>query len=435
MKGWRNLLWVWALCLLLPIRADAGLTIEITSGVEGATPIAIVPFGWQGKTPPPVDVAAVVSADLARSGRFAPLPEQDLISRPTRGSEVNFRDWRLMGVGSLLVGRLAPLGDGRIRLEFQLFDTIRGTQLAGYSLTVRPANLRQAAHYVSDVVYEALTGERGAFQTRIAYVTVTGAGKARRYHLQVADADGYGQKTIVSSPEPLMSPAWSPDGRRLAYVSFEGRHSAIYVQEVATGRRVEVSRDRGINGAPAWSPDGTRLALTLSRDGNPEIYILDLRNGERRRLTRHPAIDTEPVWEPDGSGIVFTSDRGGGPQLYRLALSGEGRARRLTFEGGYNASADVSPDGGRIVFVHRDTQGRYRIALLDRQTGQMRLLSDGALDESPSFAPNGSMVLYATEYNGRGVLAAVSVDGRVSQRLRFQAGEVREPAWSPFERR
>ena len=434
MKTLRNLLWTWALCLLLPVRADAGLTIEITSGVEGATPIAIVPFGWQGKAPPPVDVAAVVSADLARSGRFAPLPEQDLISRPTRGSEVNFRDWRLMGVGSLLVGRLVPLGDGRIRLEFQLFDTIRGTQLAGYSLTVRPGNLRQAAHYVSDVVYETLTGERGAFQTRIAYVTVTGTGKARRYRLQVADADGYGQKTIVSSPEPLMSPAWSPDGRRLAYVSFEGKHSAIYVQEVATGKRVEVSRDRGINGAPAWSPDGTRLALTLSRDGNPEIYILDLRNGRRRRLTRHPAIDTEPVWEPDGSGILFTSDRGGGPQIYRISLSGD-RARRLTFEGGYNASPDVSPDGKRIAFVHRDAQGRYRIALLDRESGQMQLLSDGRLDESPSFAPNGSMVLYATEYNGRGVLAAVSVDGRVSQRLRFQAGEVREPAWSPFERR
>ncbi|RMG31380.1 MAG: Tol-Pal system beta propeller repeat protein TolB [Gammaproteobacteria bacterium] len=423
----------WA--LWLPLRAGAGLTIEITSGVEGATPIAIVPFGWTGKgQPPPVDVAAVVAADLARSGRFAPLPRKELISRPTRGNEVNFRDWRLMGVGSLLVGRLLPLGKGRLRLEFQLFDTIRGSQLAGYSLAVTTAHLRQAAHYVSDVVYEALTGERGAFQTRIAYVTVTGKGKKRRYRLQVADADGYGQRTIVTSTEPLLSPAWSPDGRRLAYVSFEGRHAAVYVQEVATGRRTEVSRDKGINGAPAWSPDGTRLALTLSRDGNPEIYVLDLRTGRRRRLTHDPAIDTEPVWEPDGRAIIFTSDRGGGPQLYRIPLDG-GRARRLTFEGDYNSSADISPDGRRLVFVHRDAAGHFRIALLDRRSGEMRMLSDGVLDESPSFAPNGSMVLYATEYRGRGVLAAVSVDGRVSQRLRFQAGDVREPAWSPFEKR
>ncbi len=424
----------WWLCLLALVLAPAAravLTIEITGGVEGALPIAVVPFGWQGRGPVPAPVGRIVADDLRRSGRFKPLPEADLVSRPTRGSQVNFKDWRLLGVDSLVIGRVLAKGGDTYTVQFQLFDVLQGRQLAGYSVPARRAELRHLAHYISDLVYETLTGQRGAFNTRIAYVTVRGQGKQREYALKVADADGHDPKTVVRSRQPLMSPAWSPDASRLAYVSFEHGNAEIYVQDLATGQRRLVAGFAGINGAPAWSPDGSRLALTLSRDGNPEIYLLTLADGTLQRFTHQPAIDTEPVWSPDGHDILFTSDRGGSPQLYRKPLSG-GPARRVTFEGSYNTSADYAPDGKQIAFIHRDQAGHYRVAVLDLATGLMRVLSKGSLDESPSFAPNGSMVLFATEENGHGVLAAVSVDGRVSQRLRFQEGDVREPAWSPF---
>ncbi|RRQ23017.1 Tol-Pal system beta propeller repeat protein TolB [Thiohalobacter thiocyanaticus] len=414
---------------LQPARAE--LTIEITSGTEGALPIAVVPFGWGGPGVPPEDVAGIVAADLTRSGQFAPLPEADMLSKPVRPEDISFRDWRAVGVDNLVIGRITPQGEGRYTVDFRLFDVFRGRQLSGYSFPTTRERLRETAHRVADIVYEALTGERGAFRTWIAYVTVTGDGDDRRYSLQVADSDGHNPRTVLRSRQPLMSPAWSPDARRLAYVTFEQETAEIYVQELASGERRKVASHQGINGAPAWSPDGRRLALTLSQDGNAEIYILSLDSDRLRRLTRHPGIDTEPAWAPDGRSLVFTSDRGGSPQLYRLAIDG-GRPERLTFEGGYNASADFAPDGRHLALLHRDGRGAYRVAVQDLERGMLNLVSEGQLDESPSFAPNGRMILYATEVGGRGVLAAASVDGRVGQRLRLQEGVVREPAWSPF---
>lgn len=418
------------LCLgTLPVRAE--LTIEITSGTEGAMPIAIVPFGWDGAQPPPEQVSDIVTADLTRSGQFDPLPESDMLSHPTTPEKINFRDWRALGVDNLVIGRISQQGPDRFTVQFRLFDVFRANQLTGYSFPTTRARLRETAHRVSDIIYETLTGERGAFRTHIAYVTVTGSPDKHSYSLQVADSDGYNPQTVLRSREPVMSPAWSPDGSRLAYVSFEQETAEIYVQDLATGQRRKVASYQGINGAPAWSPDGNRLALTLSQDGNPEIYILSLNSGQLRRLTRHPAIDTEPAWSPDGRSLAFTSDRGGSPQIYRLSVDG-GRPERLTFEGGYNASADFAPDGKSLALLHRDSRGAYRVAVMDLERDMLTLVSDGRLDESPSFAPNGRMVLYATEAGGRGVLAAASVDGRVGQRLRLQEGEVREPAWSPF---
>ncbi|GAB4344922.1 MAG: Tol-Pal system beta propeller repeat protein TolB [Gammaproteobacteria bacterium] len=413
--------------------ARAALTIEITQGIEGALPIAVVPFGWDGATAPPQDVSAIIANDLRRSGRFAPIPEQDLIARPHDGTQVRFADWRILNVENLLVGRVRAMGPDAYVVQFQLFDVFKGAQLAGYSIPANRENLRRTAHHVADIVYETLTGQRGAFNTRIAYVVALPAGvdDNARYQLRVADSDGYEPKTILRSPEPLMSPAWSPDGEQLAYVSFENGQPEIFLQHVKSGQRRSVSRYPGINGAPAWSPDGTQLALTLSRKGNPDIYVMDIVSGTLRQLTRNFAIDTEPAWSPDGSQIAFTSDRGGRPQIYQVPARG-GRPKRLTFEGSYNARPAFSPDGKQLVFVNGQ-ENKFRIAIMELESGLMRILTDGTLDESPSFAPNGSMLLYATRDRGRGLLAAVSADGRVHQRLVPEAGDVREPAWSPFE--
>lgn len=413
---------------LWSMAAQAALTIEITQGVEGAVPIAVVPFG--GGEALPENVSSIVAADLQRSGRFAPLAEQDMLSRPTEPQQVNFRDWRILSVDNLVIGKVEPAGPDSFNIRFQVFDVLRGGQVVGYTVPATRAQLRRAAHHIADMIYEALTGERGAFNTRIAYVTASGSGKNRLYELQVADSDGYGPRTVVRTKQPIMSPTWSPDAARIAYVSFEKRRAEIYVQDMRTGSRNRVAGFSGINGAPAWSPDGSRLALTLSRDGNPEIYVLRVADGSLMRLTQTPAIDTEPAWSPDGSHIVFTSDRAGGPQLYMVPAGG-GQAQRLTYEGGYNASADFSPDGRNLAMVHRDASGNYRIAIYEVATRQLRVISDGSQDESPSFAPNGSMVLYGSG-GGRGVLAMSSTNGRVGQRLRFQEGDVREPAWSPF---
>jgi len=407
------------------------LTIEITEGVEGALPIAVVPFGFAGAGTPPQDVAEIIRSDLHRSGRFAPIPEKDMLAHPVVGDQVNFADWRMLGMESLLIGKVAAAGAGRYEVQFQLFDVFKGEQLAGYSISTTKGEMRATAHHISDIVYERLTGERGAFATQIAYISAL-RGPTPRYILQVADADGYNPQTILESKEPLMSPAWSADGARLAYVSFENGRSEIYAQEVYTGKRELVGSYRGVNGAPAWSPDGSRLALTLSKDGNPELYVFNLRTRGLTRITHSAGIDTEPAWSPDGATLVFTSDRGGRPQIYQISAAG-GQAKRLTFEGQYNARAAFSPDGKRLAMIH-GIQGKYRIAVMDLRNGEFQVLTRSSLDESPSFAPNGSMIIYATNYNNRGILAAVSVDGRVHQRLALQEGDVREPAWSPFNR-
>ena len=422
------------LALLMGSRgALAVLTIEITQGMEDASPIAVVPFAAPAGVTLPEDIAAIISANLRRSGRFAPLPEADLIARPRTADDVRFQDWRVLGVGDLVIGRVLQPAPGRYEVQFQLFDVFRGRQMTGYSIPARPEELRRVAHRISDLIYESLTGQPGAFDTRIAYVTSEGESGSRRYALQVADSDGHNPRTVLRSPQPLMSPAWSPDGQQLAYVTFEDRRAAIYVQDVGTGARRELAAFDGINGAPAWSPDGRKLALTLSRDGNPEIYLLHLADNRLQRLTNNAAIDTEAVWLPDGNHLIFTSDRGGAPQLYRLDIR-SGRAERLSFEGNYNSSADVSPDGRRLALVHRDGRD-YRIGVMDLDSRRLRVLTDGSLDESPSFAPNGSMIIYATSVGGRGVLAAVSADGRFRQRLTLSGGDVREPAWSPVLRR
>ena len=424
--------WIFLVLLLASSTVRAALTIEITQGMEGAIPVAVVPFGWSGNTAAaPENLAAIISADLNRSGRIETLADRDLIAHPTEGAQLQFQNWRMVKVDNLVIGKVTGNADGTFTVQFELYDVFRGKQLIGSSFPTSREELRQVAHHISDLIYEKLTGEKGAFNTQIAYVTTSGSSKNKSYTLLVADSDGYNPQTILTSNQPLMSPSWSPDGRQIAYVSFEKKLAEIYIQEVASGSRRKLAAFKGINGAPAWSPNGRQLALTLSRDGNPEIYIMDVSSGTLRRLTNGSAIDTEPVWTPDASSIIFTSDRGGSAQLYRVPVGG-GKAQRLTFEGKYNAGADVSPDGRKIAMVHGNN-GNYRIAVLDLDSRLLRILTDGPLDESPSFSPNGSMIIYATRAGNREVLSAVSVDGRFRQRLSLQAGNVREPVWSPFD--
>ncbi|GMR08061.1 MAG: Tol-Pal system beta propeller repeat protein TolB [Gammaproteobacteria bacterium] len=417
--------------------AHAVIEIVITRGIDGALPVAVVPFGWSDpRQAPPQDVAGIISADLTRSGRFAPIKEKDLIALPHDASQVKFQNWRILGTEFLVVGKVGQAVANRYSVQFQLFDVFKGEQLAGYSFQVPANRLRRIAHHISDLIYEKLTGQKGAFNTRIAYITTGQQGKKPRYKLKVSDSDGFNEISILDSPSPLMSPAWAQDGNRLAYVTFEGGRSRIFIQYVNTGKRVEVTSYRGINGAPAWSPDGRRLALTLSKDGNAEIYVLTIASRQLRRITRNGGIDTEPAWSPDGRSLVFTSNRGGKPQIYQVTIGpagAAGRPKRLTFDGEYNARASISPDGKLMTFVYGN-KGIYRIAVQELATGNLTVLTDSRLDESPSFAPNGSMVIYATSLKNRGILAAVSVDGRVQQKLAVQQGDVREPAWSPYNR-
>ncbi len=408
--------------------AFAVLTIDITQGVEGALPIAIVPFGWQSSTAQTEDMAAIITNDLARSGRFAPLPVQSMPQRPTTQTHIDFTLWRELGTRHLVIGNVLQQGS-LYQVSFQLFDILRSQSVIGYSFSAQPSNLRRTAHRISDMIYKALTGEIGAFDSRIAFVTVAGSGKNRTYRLQMSDADGVGAQTMLTSQEPILSPAWSPDGRQLAYTSLENKRASVFVQDITTGRREAVAKWKGLNSAPAWSPDGRKLALTLSKDGNSEIYVLNLTTRALQRLTINPAIDTEPAWAPDGRSVIFTSDRGGRPQIYRVNSAG-GNAQRITFSGTYNARASYSPDGQRLVMINGGQQG-FRIAVLELASGQMNVLSQTSMDESPSFAPNGDLVIYAS---GRH-LQAVSVDGRVRQRIAVSGNAtIREPAWSPLNR-
>ena len=404
-----------------------GLTIEITKGSQTTIPIAVVPFGQQGSIGN-VKLSDVIDSDLSGSGFFKTLAEEDMLTQPTDPERVNFRDWQALGQDYLVIGQIVGNG-GSFNIQFQLFNVHNGQMLVGYRLVAGANELRRAAHYISDLIYEKLTGRKGVFNTRIAYVTSVARGDGKQYMLQVADADGYNPRTIVESPEPIMAPAWSPDGSKIAYVSFHTKRSAIYVQTLATGQRESVAAFPGINGAPAFSPDGSRLAMTLSKDGSPDIYVMDLATRRLNRLTSGMSIDTEPTWSPDGSTIVFTSDQGGKPQLYMIPSSG-GRATRLTFQGDYNARGRFSADGKSLAMVNGNG-GRYRIAVMDLASRTVTVLSDGNLDDSPSFAPNGSMILFSANKGGRSVLSVVSTDGAMQQKLDFQGGGVREPAWAP----
>lgn len=414
--------------LMVTSAAHADLEVTISGADTAATPIAIVPFA--GLNANEVDMAKVIDGDLGRVGQFRTLPRGSMPEQPSDPSGMHIPAWRGIGMDNVVLAQVKhDPATGNAQVRFYLIDTIRGAQLMAYDMPpVAPAQLRYLAHQISDLIYQKLTGIPGAFTTKIAYVTANGLGSARRFALVVADADGDSPRTVAVSRDSLMSPSWSPDRKQLAYVGFERGRSAIYVHTLATGEVRKLVSEKGINGSPDWSPDGRSIAVTLSFETNPDIYIIDVASGARRRMTDQYGIDTEPSWSPDGQSLVFTSDRGGQPQIYQIPVAG-GDAKRLTFIGKQNLRASYSPDGKSLVLVNYD-DARYRIAVLDLASGNMRLISDGPLDESPSFAPNGMMVIYATQGRQGAELATSSIDGRVRQRM-HQTGDVKEPAWSP----
>ncbi len=422
--------------LLLTVHAGAALaasldTIIIDAGYDKQTSIAIVPFSQGPEFDGLQPLSEIVEFDLARSGQFAPMNRDNMLSLPSRQQDVFFRDWRVLGVEYLVIGRTAIDSDGRLRVDYHLFDVFNEREMFVDTLSTSRSKWRDAAHRVSDRVFEAVTGIQGAFSTRILYVLAQNvATPSEQFSLQMADSDGQRAETLFSSTEPLLSASWAPDGKSVVYVSFETGKQAIVLQNLETGSRQLITNFSGINGSPVLSPDGRRLAMVLSKDGNPEIYVMDLADRALRRVTRHHAIDTEPSWTSDGRHLIFTSDRGGRPQIYKVELSSN-FVDRLTFEGTYNASATLLPDGEHLVYVHR-RDGIDHIAWQDLARDDVRVLTQTALDESPSVAPNGTMLIYATQVEGRGILAVVSIDGRVKYRLPSSAGDVREPAWSPF---
>ncbi len=410
--------WVFFLCAALP--AHAALDIEIIGAGEHQIPVAIVPFAGEGKFAQ--SISQVVSADLARSGLFRLVDPAS--KAPHEPREVVYADWP--GVDALAIGSVEEQINGRVAVKFRLLDTVKQTELVGQSVSGKADQLRAIAHRIADMIYEKLTGDTGVFSTRIAYINRQG----RINRLVVADSDGYGEQTVLAINEPIMSPAWSPDGSHLAYVSFEQDHAVVYVQSLLTNQRKVVANFRGSNSAPAWSPDGKQLAIVLTRDGGSHIYLAHPDGSDLRRLTFNGVIDTEPNFSPDGQSLLFTSDRGGSPQIYRMPVEG-GVVERLTFDGGNNFSPRYSPDGKSFTYAHL-TNGRFYIATQDFETKQMQLLTEGGWEKKPSFAPNGRLILFATEVQGRGILATVSSDGRVKQRMFPQAGDIREPTWGPF---
>lgn len=413
------------LLLLLPIVGRAELTLEVLGGAAQQIPIAVVPFSSQaGATQVTQDnISNVIGADLRLSGLFRVLETRGVSSQPHTLSEVKYSDWSAIQAQALTIGTLESLPGNRLKVSFRLLDVLKQNQLLAMEFNITPAQQRATAHRMADMIYEKLTGEKGVFATRITYVNKENG----RYSLQVADADGFNPQTVVSSKEPLISPSWSPDGTKLAYVSFEKKKPVIFVQSLVSGQRIVLANFKGNNSAPAWSPDGTKLAIVLTYSANSQIYVINADGTGLQQVSFSNGIDTEPEWSPDGSSIYFTSNRGGGPQIYRMPALG-GETKRVTFEGAYNVSPHVSTDGKLLTFIKQTPVG-FKVAVQDLATGQVQTLSDTTQDESPSFAPNGRMILYATNVGGRGSLAAVSVDGRVKQRLKDTGGDVREPSW------
>jgi TolB protein len=413
--------------------ARAEFVVEVTKGQTEAIPIAVVPFASPELAAASFDVAQLVSDDLARSGRFRTMDRKDMIDKPHSGASIGFDDWRRLNNDYMVVGTMAPDGTDHFSITYELYNVLTKQRLLGFQVSSNRPGLRSAAHQIADAVFEKILGVRGAFSTRIAYVSVLGHLPDKTYQLIVADADGENPRVVMQSKEPLMSPGWSPDGSSLAYVSFEARLPSVYVQTLKTGDRRLVSAQAGVNQAPSWSPDGKKLALVLStRDGNLDIYIKDLTTQQLTRVTDDPGIDTEPVWSKDGQSIYFTSDRAGGPQIYKVGIRPGDKPRRLTFQGSYSARPRLSPDESQLAFVIQE-DGAYRIATLDLHgRGDVQVLTKGHFDVSPSYAPNGAVLIYASRDKGRGVLALVSADGRVQQRLVSSEGELQEPAWAPF---
>ena len=413
---------------LLAGPAQAQFRVEI-SGV-GATqlPIAIAKFRDEDRASPSVSISAIVRADLERSGQFRSVDTGS--SALDENSAPVFTDWRAKPADALAAGSIARLADGRFDVRFKLWDVVKGAPVAGQSMAVEAGDLRLAAHRIADAIYEKLTGNKGVFSTRIAFVTKGGG----RYTLRVADADGEGGQVALTSAQPIISPAWSPDGRSLAYVSFEKQKAVVYVQDTASGARHEVANFRGTNSAPSWSPDGSQLAVSLSRDGGTQIYLIDRNGTIIRKLTSSTAIDTEATFSPDGRSVYFVSDRGGGPQIYRTPVSGGG-AERVTFGGSYNISPSVSPDGRTLAYISR-VGGAFRLYTLDLSSSgaQPNALTDTNADEHPSFAPNGRLIIYASRADGRDVLMTTTLDGKIKARLLSTAADVREPAWGPYGR-
>ena len=424
LKNWIPAFAGMTISLLVPLVAQAQLSIEITGAGAQRIPIAIVPFAGEAALAP--GISTIVRADLERSGFFRGLELPPLSPEPTENTNVSYSEWRSRLADALLVGSVSTRPDGRYEVRFRLHDVVKQTALGGVAYTLNKDQARATAHRIADFVYEKLTGDKGVFSTRIAYVVKRG----NRYELQIADYDGANAETALASFEPIISPAWSPDGKRLAYVSFENKKPVVYIHTLADGKRHVVANFKGSNSAPAWSPDGNRLAVVLSREGGSQMFLINPDGSGLRRLASSSAIDTEPRFSPDGQWIYFTSDRGGTPQIYRLPANG-GEPQRVTFEGSYNVSPRISPDGKTLAYITRN-DSKFQVALLDLTSRQVQILTDSDRDESPSFSPNGRMILLATVINERGVLSAVSADGRVKQRLSTTAGDVREPAWGPF---
>ncbi|WP_301102224.1 Tol-Pal system beta propeller repeat protein TolB [Propionivibrio sp.] len=408
---------------LLQTPAQAELTIEITGAGANRIPLAIAEFG--GDAGVARVLTSVVRSDLERSGLFKLIDTTG--AAMTESTTPGYADLKNRGADALAAGSIGPSGDGRQEARYRLYDVNKQSALAGAAFVASTPMLRAAGHRIADAIYEKLVGEPGIFSTRIAYVVKSGA---NRYELHIADADGQNAQAALKSREPIISPTWSPDGGRLAYVSFENKKPVVYVHSLASGQRIVVANFKGSNSAPAWSPDGRKLAVVLSKDGGSQIFIVNADGSGVQRLTASSGINTEPFYAADGQSIYFTSDRGGSPQIYRTGVSG-GDAQRITFDGSYNVSPRISPDGKTLAFISRRESG-FRLAVMDLGSKQVQILTDSSKDESPTFAPNGRMILIATEIGGRGVLSAVSIDGRIKQRLSIPAGDVREPAWAPF---